>query len=38
MAKDRIEVLNKGFDGYVSKPTKVQELLDEVKRCLSLFS
>jgi len=38
MEKDRVEVLSKGFDGYVSKPMKIQELLDEVKRCLSLFS
>jgi len=37
MEKDRIDVLSKGFDGYVSKPMKVQELLGEVKRCLSLF-
>jgi PAS domain S-box-containing protein len=34
MEKDRIEVLSKGFDGYVSKPMKINELLDEVKRCL----
>ncbi|NJC88436.1 MAG: PAS domain S-box protein [Desulfuromonas sp.] len=37
MEKDRIEVLGKGFDGYVSKPMKINELLDEVKRCLTLF-
>jgi CheY-like chemotaxis protein len=37
MEKDRIEVLSKGFDGYVSKPMKINELLGEVKRCLSQF-
>lgn len=37
MEKDRIEVLSKGFDGYVSKPMKIRDLLDEVNRCLSLF-
>jgi PAS domain S-box-containing protein len=36
MEKDRIEVLSRGFDGYVSKPMKINELLDEIKRCLSL--
>jgi CheY-like chemotaxis protein len=37
MEKDRVEVLSRGFDGYVSKPMKVDALLDEVNRCLSLF-
>lgn len=32
--EDRINILGKGFDGYVSKPMKVKELLDEVTRCL----
>jgi CheY-like chemotaxis protein len=37
MEKDRVEVLSKGFDGYVSKPMKVDVLLDEVRRCIALF-
>jgi CheY-like chemotaxis protein len=37
MEKDRIELLSKGFDGYVSKPMKINVLLDEVKRCHALF-
>ncbi len=37
MEKDRIDLLSKGFDGYVSKPMKINVLLDEVKRCLSLI-
>jgi len=36
MEKDRIKLLNKGFDGYVSKPTKINVFLDEIKRCLAL--
>ncbi len=32
--EDRLEVLSKGFDGYVAKPMKIVELLDEMKRCL----
>lgn len=37
MEKDRLAVLSKGFDGYVSKPMKVDVLLDEVKRCLAFY-
>lgn len=35
MEKDRVEVQSKGFDGYISKPLKIFELLAEIKRCLT---
>jgi CheY-like chemotaxis protein len=28
--------LNEGFDGYLSKPLEQQELIDEMKRVMSL--
>jgi len=30
----RLNLLDKGFDGYVSKPTRIKDLLNEIKRCL----
>ena len=35
MEKDRLEALSKGFDGYVTKPLKIADLLAEIKRCLA---
>ena len=29
------QILHHGFDGYLSKPTKIHDLLNEVKRCLA---
>jgi two-component system CheB/CheR fusion protein len=34
MEDDRPKLLAQGFDGYVAKPTKIRELLREMKRCL----
>jgi len=34
MKKNSTEALAKGFDGYVTKPLKIVELLTEIKRCL----
>ncbi|MCM2264426.1 MAG: PAS domain S-box protein [Desulfuromonadales bacterium] len=34
MEKDRLDILSKGFDGYVSKPTRMKDLFNEMKRCL----
>ncbi|NJC88070.1 MAG: PAS domain S-box protein [Desulfuromonas sp.] len=35
MEKDRLNILSKGFDGYLSKPTKMKDLFNEMKRCLA---
>jgi CheY-like chemotaxis protein len=35
MDRDRLNLLSKGFDGYVSKPTKIKDLFSEMKRCLA---
>lgn len=34
MEEDRLELLDSGFDGYVSKPLKIRDLFREIKRCL----
>jgi CheY-like chemotaxis protein len=36
MEEDRLRLLNSGFDGYLAKPTRIRELLAEMKRCLAL--
>lgn len=32
--EDRREVLRQGFDGYLSKPTRIKDLFAEMQRCL----
>jgi len=32
---DRERFIEEGFDGYVSKPVKVNVLIDEIKSCLA---
>ncbi len=34
MKSDRVNLMNKEFDGYLSKPMTVNDLLGEIKRCL----
>lgn len=34
MERNRAEALTKGFDGYATKPLKIDELFAEIKRCL----
>jgi PAS domain S-box-containing protein len=36
MEEHRLDLLNKGFDGYVSKPTRIRDLLGEMKRCMEV--
>jgi DNA-binding response OmpR family regulator len=33
MEMDRETIMTRGFDSYLSKPTKISELLDEIERC-----
>jgi CheY-like chemotaxis protein len=33
---DKERFLEEGFDGYVSKPMAVEELIDEIKRVLEI--
>lgn len=35
MEYHRIDILKKGFDGYVAKPTTAKILVNEMKRCLA---
>ena len=35
MEEFRLDLLDRGFDGYVSKPTKISTLFQEMKRCLA---
>ena len=36
MQEEREEILNNGFDGYVTKPIEIGALMCEMKRCLKL--
>jgi CheY-like chemotaxis protein len=38
MEHDRKMFLQQGFDGYLAKPTRIRDLLDEVERCRRLRS
>jgi CheY-like chemotaxis protein len=33
MEMDRETIISRGFDGYLAKPTRIRELLDEIERC-----
>ena len=35
MKNYRIDILKKGFDGYVTKPTTAKTLFNEIRRCLA---
>jgi CheY-like chemotaxis protein len=34
MKKDRSKMTTKGFDGYLTKPTRIKDLFNEMKQCL----
>jgi PAS domain S-box-containing protein len=38
MREDRASLLKQGFDGYVTKPMKMKELNEEMRRCLSTLT
>jgi len=38
MAGDKERVLEAGFDGYISKPFRINTLLDEIQKCLRTFT